>query len=202
MMAQASCKRLRRSMRFSVGFATMIAHHLCRLAANSLRSATRDVHSFKAVRSSRNTLSSVPPCNPVAALSSGELPFQMRMWSSLTMSELSPFSRLTAMPPPSQSTSHSNSIPAATRISVRVPDRRRLAAFAAWIEIAGPVAEMDAEPERIFERLEVGVILGGDEKLHHADFLQRMLGEVRGIVAPDKTGIGLRLGRTTGKHPF
>jgi len=34
------------------------------------------------------------------------------------MSELSPLARLTAMPPPSQSTSHSKSIPAATGASV------------------------------------------------------------------------------------
>ena len=53
---------------------------------------------------------------------------------------------------------------------VQILDRRRVAAIAAGIEIAGPVAVIDAEPERILEIGKIRIFLGADEKSHHADF--------------------------------
>src|SRR3984885_9256171 len=88
-------------------------YFLCRIAASSLRSVTSDLHSSRLVRSSRNILSSAPPGKPRGAAPSGSVFFQIRMRSSLMMTELSPLARLTAMPPPSQSTSHWKAMPAA-----------------------------------------------------------------------------------------
>ena len=79
---------------------------------------------------------------------------------------------------------------------------RRMAAIAAGIEIAGPIAKIDAEPECILEDRKVRVFFGADEELHHADFLQRMLRQVRGVVAAHEAGIGFRFGQVAGEHPL
>ena len=50
---------------------------------------------------------------------------------------------------------------------VRIFDRRRMAAIAAGIEIAGAIAKIDAEPKRILEIRKVRIFLGADQKLHH-----------------------------------
>ena len=89
------------------------------------------------------------------------------------------------------------------RIGVRIAHGRRMAAFAAGIEVAGPVAEIDAEPERIFETTwSSRRLFGGDEELHHGDLLLRMLRQMLGVIAPHETGIGLRLGDRAGEHPI
>ena len=84
----------------------------------------------------------------------------------------------------------------------RIRHRGRMAAIAAGIEIAGPVAKIDAKPEGILEFGEIRVLFGADQKLHHADFLQRMLRQMRGIIAAHETGIGLRVRNAAGEHPI
>jgi hypothetical protein len=49
-----------------------------------------------------------------------------------------------------------------------------MAAGAAGVEIAGPVAVFHAQPERIVLRVVLGVILRGDQELHGRDLLLRM----------------------------
>src|SRR5262249_13195112 len=86
-------------------------YHLCLIAANSLRSVTREAHSLVSARSRRKILSSVPATSDSSASSSGLLSLQTRMRSRRMMADLSSFDSATSMPPPSQST------PQAKRIS-------------------------------------------------------------------------------------
>jgi hypothetical protein len=74
-----------------------------------------------------------------------------------------------------------------------------VAAVAAGVEVAGPVAIFDAKAERKISGLLVRGNFRRHQELHGADLLQGMLRQMLAVVAADETGIGLLAGRA-GEH--
>jgi hypothetical protein len=66
-------------------------------------------------------------------------------------------------------------------------------AVAAGVEVSGPVAERQPEPERVVEDFILSDLLGRDQKLHGVHLLQRMPDEMRGVVLANEAGIGFFL---------
>ena len=171
--------------------------HLRRMAASSFRSVTSDLHCSRLARSSLNTRSSAPPLSENPS-SSGLLLCQMRMVSSRILVDLLSPASSTVMPPPSQ-------IDRAIELRL-VIGRQRLfdvTAVAAGVEVSGPVAERQPEPKRVVEGFILRELLGRDQKLHGVHLLERMPGEMRGVVQANEAGIGFfLLAGIAGKQSF
>ena len=73
-------------------------------------------------------------------------------------------------------------------------------AIAAGIEIAGAIAKVHAEPERILEHFVVGTISAVMRSFITVTFCFGCSAMMRGVVAADEAGIALRLRRAAGEH--
>src|SRR6476661_4953596 len=195
---KAPMMMLRRCIGFSIGPVKAKAPvlHLRRMAASSFRSVTSDLHCSRRARSSLITRSSAPPLSENPS-SSGLLLRQMRMVSSRILVDLLSPASSTLMPP--------LAIDRATELRL-VVGRRGLVdvtAVAAGVEVSGPVAERQPEPERVVEDFILSDLLGRDQKLHGVHLLQRMPDEMRGVVLANEAGIGFfLLAGIAGQQPF
>ena len=105
-----------------------------------------------------------------------------------------PFDIATSIPPPSQST------PQPRWISFPRSSGTKWLQEPLESKIAGAVAILQAEPERIIGDIIFRRDLGRDQQLHRVDLLQGMPRQVVGVIAAHEAGIG-PLARRLGEHP-
>ena len=170
------------------------ACYLCRIAASSLRSVTRSAHSL--------VVGAVDPENLVVGAGHQRIAgFVVGLVALPDRDPLEPDDRGFVVFRHRHVDAAAIAIDAAAEADfIAGVFGDDVAAIAAGVEIAGPVAIFDAKPERIIGGVLVRRNFRRHQQLHRADLLLGMPRQMIGIVAAHEAGIGLLAGRP-GEHP-